>query len=185
MSASFKSSGTLNARLAELATNLKAAQKVHVGFLESATYENKPVAYIAAIQEFGDPGSGSPPRPFFRTMIANEKNHWGQDIAKKLLATNYNAKQSLDQMGQEIKAELQTSIIDLVAPPLSRTTIMLRAMRAADPTLGDNGNPISYATVNEARARVAAGESTNGVSEKPLIDSGHMLNSVDYEVDPE
>lgn len=185
MSATVKSSGTLNARLAELATNLKSGQKVHVGFLESAKYEDKPVAYIAAIQEFGDPGSGIPPRPFFRTMIANEKGHWGQDVAKVLIATNYNARQTLELMGQEIKAELQTSIVDLVAPPLSRTTIMLRAMRAADPTLGDAGNPITYATVNEARARVAAGESANGASEKPLIDSGHMLNSVDYEVDPE
>ena len=36
--------------------------------------------------------------------------------------------------------------------------------------------------VAKARRRVSAGESTAGVSTKPLVWTGHLLASVDYEV---
>ena len=50
--------------LQELAGKIKSGQSVQVGFLAGATYpDGKPVAMIAAIQEFGAPAAGIPPRP--------------------------------------------------------------------------------------------------------------------------
>jgi hypothetical protein len=41
---------------------------------------------------------------------------------------------------------------------------------------------MTYATVIEARRRVAAGMSYAGVSTKPLVESSHMLDSIDSEI---
>ena len=72
MSARIISTGPgLRKRLSEIARGLDKAAKVRIGFLENATYpDGKPVAMIAAIQEFGAPARNIPPRPFFRQMIA-------------------------------------------------------------------------------------------------------------------
>ena len=111
-------------------------------------------------------------------MIAKEKGHWGKDLADALNANNFNGKQALLRMGKLIKEELEDSIDTTTEPALSPVTVMLRAMKKADSNLN-----ITFATVQEARARVAAGESPGGASDKPLDDTGHMLNSVTYEVD--
>jgi len=50
-------------------------------------------------------------------------------------------------------------------------------MRSHDQALVVTGK-----TVGEAAERVANGDDNYGASTKPLIDSGHLLNSVDYEV---
>jgi hypothetical protein len=81
-------------------------------------------------------------------------------------------------MGEGIKGQLQQSIADTDAPALSQITLMLRKMRSEDQSLVVTGK-----TVGEAARRVAEGESTAGVSTKPLDDTGHMKASVDYEVD--
>ena len=179
-----KGGDKLAAKLQEIVAQLATGTKVGVGFYPKATYEGiegkKPVAFIAAIQEFGDPASGIPPRPFFRQMIAKEKGHWGQDVADRLNANNFNAQQTLLSMGILIKEELEDSINHITEPALSKVTIMLRAMKSADSNLN-----INFSTVQEARAKVAAGDSTNGADETPLIDSGHMANSITYEVDGE
>ena len=84
----------------------------------------------------------------------------------------------LARVGAEITGELQQSIVDMNAPPLSAVTLMLRKMKAEDPDLVVTGR-----TVGEAAARVAAGEVATGVSTKPLVESGNLLNSVDFRVE--
>lgn len=158
------------AALAKIASQLREARVLRVGFLEGATYpsqqvshSNNPkprkkhasagsasgplnVATVAAFNEYGVPSHNQPPRPFFRNMIADKSPEWPKAIAKLLKSTNYDAQKTLEITGEAIKGQLQKSIIDLVAPPLAPSTI---------------------------RAKGSA---------KPLIDTSHMLNSVDYEV---
>ena len=60
-------------KLAETLKKAEAARKskVKVGIFSTARYpDGKPVAEVAAIQEFGAPGAGIPERPFFRQSIA-------------------------------------------------------------------------------------------------------------------
>lgn len=173
-----KGGDKLSAALAEIAKNVSKASEVDVGFLEGSTYpDGKSVPEIAVYQEFGAPKAGIPPRPFFRTMIEAKSPEWPEAVGDLLVANKYDAAKTLGQTGAAIKGQLQQSIIDTYAPPLSPITLMLRKMRAEDPDLVVTG-----ATVGEAARRVAAGESTDGVSTKPLVDSGVMLNAVDFEV---
>ncbi len=135
----------LKKKLEEMAAKVKNASSLNVGFLAGATYpDGTGVPFVAAMNEFG--GSRSPPRPFFRRMIAKEKGHWPGDVGKLLTAHDYDAHKTLDLMGEEIKGELRGSITSLTTPALAESTI--------------------------ARKGFA----------KPLIESGHMLDSVDHEV---
>lgn len=161
-----------------IAARVASASQVAVGFLEGATEaDGVSVAMIAAIQEFGAPKAGIPPRPFFRSMIAAKKGEWGDALAGLLRTNDYDTDRSLAQAGEAIAGQLRQSIVDIVAPPLSPVTLMLREMRHKDPDLHVTGK-----TVGEAAAKVAAGASYSGASTKPLVDSGTMLKSVDYEV---
>lgn len=149
-----------------------------VGFLEGSTYpDGTPTATVAAIQNFGAPARGIPPRPFFTNMIKEKSPRWASALAALLKRNNWDVEKTLNQMGAGIKGQLQQSIADTNAPPLSDITLMLRKMRSENPDLEVTG-----ATVGEAARRVKAGESTAGVSTKPLIDTTQMINSVDYEV---
>lgn len=173
-----KGGDKLAAALAEISKKVSKASSVDVGFLEDATYpDGKSVAEIAAIQEFGAPRAGIPPRPFFRTMISEKSPQWPEAVGDLLVSNGYDAAKTLGQTGEAIKGQLQQSIIDTFNPPLSPITLMLRKMRSENPDLVVTGK-----TVGEAARRIKAGESTSGVSTKPLVDSGVLLGSVDYEV---
>lgn len=164
--------------LASINTQLHKGELLRVGFLENATYpDGTRVAMVAAIQEFGAPRAGIPPRPFFRNMIAQHRREWPRIAADLLRQNNYDAKVVLRLMGEGISGQLRQSIVDTMTPPLSPVTLMLRKMKSQQP-----GLRVNRSIVAEARRRVARGESTAGVSIKPLVETGHLLNSIDYEV---
>jgi hypothetical protein len=173
--------GVLDARLKTMAAKLGGRRELHVGFLAGGQEaDGTSLPMVAFIQEYGAPRAGIPPRPYFRRMIAKHKAEWPAQVAKLVKARDYDAAAALEGMGEVISEELRASIAALVSPPLSTTTLMIRKMLKNDPTLRFR---MSYKTVIEARARVAAGKSYAGVSTKPLIDSGLMLNGVGHEVE--
>lgn len=135
-------------KLAEIARGLANAKTVRVGFLEGALYpDGTPVALIAAIQDFGAPSRGIPPRPFFRNMVAAKSPEWPDQIQRLLVAHGYDAEVVLRLMGELIAGQLRQSIVDTNEPPLAPATIKAKGHA------------------------------------KPLVDTGHMLASVDYEVE--
>lgn len=159
-----------------LAHKLKQKKTLTVGFLEGSTYpDGTSVPMVAAIQEFGAPRAGIPPRPFFRSAVQKNSGKWPKQMVTQLVKTNYDVDLTLNRMGASIKGEVQDSIRDLQTPPLSPVTLMVRQI------VGPNGTA-TFANVLEARARVAAGETASGVSTKPLIWTGNLLNSVDWKV---
>ena len=138
----------LRAALDKIARKLKSGGTVRVGFLEGATYpDGTSVALVAAINEFGAPSRGQPPRPFFRRMIAAKQGEWPAAIEAGLKANDYDVARTLAQAGEGIAGQLRQSIVDLVDPPLAASTIKAKG------------------------------------SSKPLVDTGHMLNSVEFEVE--
>ncbi|WP_333602759.1 hypothetical protein [Atlantibacter hermannii] len=144
---SFSGGDALERKLAEMAEKLGEGKVLRVGFLENATYpDGQQVAMVAAANEFGNPANNQPPRPFFRNMIADNKDNWPDDIGRIAQATGFDGEQTLGLMGEHIKAQLQQSIRELMEPPLSPVTIERKGF------------------------------------DKPLIDTGHMLNSVDYDI---
>jgi hypothetical protein len=114
----------LEAALRQMAEKVSNPATLRVGFLEGATYpDGKPVAMIAAIQEFGAPNAGIPPRPFFRNMIKNKSDQWPEGVKNALIATNYDAEKALDIVGAAIAGQLRQSVIDTNEPPLKPATI--------------------------------------------------------------
>lgn len=175
----FTGGDKLTARLKEMAAKLNKKGTLEVGWMaDTDVYpDGTNTAMVAAIQEFGAPGASIPPRPFFRPMIAKESGGWGDTIEKQLVATNYDTDATLGRMGEEISGQLQESIQAVDSPPLSPITLMLKKMRSEDQNLVVTGK-----VVGEAAARVKAGEDYSGQSEKPLIDTGHLWQSVKYTV---
>lgn len=155
----FSGGEALERKLEEIAEKLGDGQVLRVGFLENAAYpDGTPVALVAGANEFGDPGRNRPPRPFFRNMIAGASQMWPKELSSVLKLNGYDAGRALGLMGERIKGQLQASIRSFADPALAEATI-----------------------VAKSRGRVGDHQAGYG-PEKPLIETGHMLNSVDYDV---
>lgn len=167
------------AAMAALASKIDKKATLRVGWLENATYPNgTKVAMVAAIQEYGAPKVGIPPRPFFRTMISDKQGEWPSAIAETLRANEMDVDRSLEVVGAAVAGQLRESIIKMNSPPLSQITLMIRKMKS-------EGATITRKSLKIAAGRLAAGESVAGIPTKPLVgwpDGGHMLNSIDHEV---
>lgn len=163
--------------LKALAKKIKGGH-VRVGFLEGATYPNgTPVAMIAAIQEYGAPAKGIPPRPFFRNAIKENAANWPRLADAALAQSDNNTEAALRIIGARIAGQIQESIIKTNAPPLSPVTLLLR-QRFSDHV------EIKFDDVLKAWDDVRAGEqpTLSGTGAKPLVWTGQMLKSVDFEV---
>lgn len=137
----------LSGALQKIAGGLVRGRVVQVGFMENATYpDGTLVALVAAVQDFGAPSHGIPPRPFFRNMVADKKDAWPGELGVVLRKENMDAEKSLEQMGARIKGQLQESITEFAGVPLRLATVARKGF------------------------------------DKQLIDTGHMLNSVDYRI---
>lgn len=168
----------LEAKLAEIASKIAKGGTLRVGFLEDATYpDGTPVAMVAAIQNFGAPARGIPPRPFFTNFITNNSAKWGEQFVAALNAMDFDLEKALNAMGGAMAGQLQESIIETNAPPLSKVTLLLR-QRFSDHT------NITFDDVLAAWSDIAEGvePTISGSGAKPLVWTGHMLQSVDYEV---
>lgn len=132
--------------LADIADRMEGS--VNVGFLAGATYpDGTSVAQVAFWNEYGT--TKIPPRPFFRTMIANESPGWGVMMSKAAKHFEYSGTEVLRFMGLKISEQLQQSIVGWQSPPNAPYTIAVKGFN------------------------------------KPLIHTGHMQNSVDFEVNPD
>ncbi|NBW08599.1 MAG: hypothetical protein EBR82_11300 [Caulobacteraceae bacterium] len=146
---------------------------LRVGFLEGATYpDGTSVATIAAIQNFGAPAKGIPPRPFFSDMVASKSPGWPDAVGRILQANGGDGAAALELMGQGIAGQLQDAITDGAYAPNSPVTDLLKYRF---PMGGQ-----TFKDVLDARRDVANGESAP--AGKPLIHTGNLQNSVDYEV---
>lgn len=145
--AQIKGGGVFASLVRGISDGMTKSSVVDIGFLENATYpDGTQVALVAAVQEFGSSSRGIPPRPFFRNMIAAKKGEWPEAAKHLLVGNNYDSTSTLQQLGEGIKGQLQTSITETNAPPLKPSTIAHKGF------------------------------------DKPLIDTGQMINSVDYRV---
>ncbi len=159
--ATSKGGGKLAGFLNQMTNRIQKGKFVKSGFLRSATYpDGTPVAMVAAVQNYGAPGVGIPPRPFFSNMVKDKSSGWGVAVAKNLKAANYDGDVALDRVGEGIDGQLRQSIKDTNEPPLAPSTLRKRGYTGK---AFDKGDPATYGA-------------------KPLVDTGVMLGSVDHEV---
>lgn len=164
--------------LARIDKSIRSARKVDMGFMDGAKYDDgTPVAYVAAIQNFGAPQVSIPARPFFTKTVDRGRSEWGAKLGAVLKAVDYNGAAAFGRMGDAMGGELRDAIIGTYSPALSPVTLMLRKM------YGNQPQEITGKAVGWAAARVAQGKTgASGTQAHPLIWTGHMLNSITYEV---
>lgn len=158
-----KSDARLWARLTAARQTL-GGQELKVGWFETNLYESgTPVAYVATIHEFGAQKQGIPPRPFMRPTIIREEANWRKFIAeesKKIVEGTQTVENLFEALGLSISGEIAKTISEITSPPLLEATIRAKARKLAD-------------------------RKTVGALDKPLVETGIMLESVTYTVGAE
>jgi len=151
-------------------------KQLKVGWFSSAVYENgTPVASVAQIQEFGSPARSIPPRPFMRPTIFKNENEWKQNIAsgaKKVVAGDMSSQDLLGLLGMKVQGQIQETIEEVTAPPLSPITLGARKYR-------HEGKPVTGATIGEIARKLKDGSlDISGVPTKPLVDTGYLIATI-------
>lgn len=115
------------ARLTKLAQELEQ-NEVAAGWFETARYEDgTPVAYIAAIQEFGH-APHIPPRPTMRPTVDSRSAEWTK-IYAHTIKTAASGTAVLEVMGGQIAGDMREAISELTSPGLAKPTIKARQRR--------------------------------------------------------
>jgi hypothetical protein len=186
--AGFSGGDKLQAYLEELAGNLAKGDALRVGFLEGATYKDgTSVAMVAAVQEFG--GSISVPE---RTQDLEFKQAKNGEVKNRFV------KRGKGNFVQTVT--IPAHIITIPARPYFRTMLteespgwgkdMADTLKATsydgNKTLALMGEKIKGQLQESIRnvddpPNAASTIASKGFNQ-PLIDTGHMLNSVDFEV---
>jgi len=122
--------------------------KAQAGWFESAKYDNGiPVASVAVVQEYGN--TRVPVRSFMRSTMYEKGHEWNVDIGKvikQVLNDNMTSEQGMHVIAQKVAGDIRQKITEIFEPPLSDATL-------------------------KARKRKRGSSATD----KPLIDTGHML----------
>lgn len=170
-----RKAGPAAERLKFLLEGLETNKVGKVGWFDSAKYEDgTPVAYIAAIQEFGH--GPIPPRPFMRTTITARKAEWralAESGARAILAGNATIETVLEGIGLQASGDIALTISKIYNPPLSPITIELRRRKRAGQTV--TGRTVGDAAKASQSAFFSGG---SGSAYKPLVFSGLMISSI-------
>lgn len=138
-------------------------KQIQIGVFENSHYESEdgaapvPVAYVAAIQEFGDPETGIPARPFLRPTMEKRRSENMQALARGLRAAmkgDIGVDAVLEQVGKANAGAVMQAISKIYKPPLAESTIEARRRKRESP----------------------------GVSTKPLVDTGLLRESITSKV---
>lgn len=163
----------LKAALDQIAKKLTSAAKVEIGFFEDQTYpDGTPVALVAAVQQWGAPSRGIPPRPFMTKVVADHSAEWPDQVATLLKANDLDAKKTLGQMGALIESEITDAIFEFDGVPNSPVTNLLKQR------FPQGGQ--TFADVLKAREDVRNG--ATAPAGKQLVQSGLLASSPKHQV---
>ena len=164
------------AKLKTILAGLKNAE-TKVGITAPSKYEDgTSVAYVAAIQEFGSPKRAIPPRPVFRPTIADKKNNWRQVMERgaKKLSTGMSAAEAMELVGLVAAGDIRKKYSTITTPPLSLVTLRLRKLKRE----GAKITAKTVGQVHKALKQVQGPPDVSGVSTKPLVFDGILINSI-------
>lgn len=178
----------LQAHLDRILERVKSAKEVRVGFLEGATYpDGTSVPMVAAVQEFG--GSMEIPA---REQNLNFKLSKSGEVGNRFVKA--------DKAGFTQTVTIPAHTVTIPPRPFFRTMLdaksgqwgkqVASALKASDydaqATLGRMGELIKGQLQGSIRELTSPPDAPSTVKrkgfDKPLIDTGVMLNGVNYEV---
>lgn len=150
----------------ELARVFRGLSTAHVSVGLHADEEKYPdgatVAEIATYHEFG---YGVPQRAFFRPTIDANRDQYAtlcRQVLTRILGRRLRLRQGLALIGMRVQADVRAAITELRSPPLKPATIKAKLRKSG------------------LRGRKAAAYVSGGAN--PLIDTGHLRQSVTYQV---
>ena len=101
-----------------------------VGWFQGAHYtDGPPVAYVAAIQEYGYAAQNIPPRPFMRPSITKYAQTWRRvafEGSKNILEGKSTAYKVMNDVGGVAVKNILHTIKGIYTPPLKPATIARR-----------------------------------------------------------
>lgn len=128
------------------------SKKASIGWFPKNKYaDNTPVAQVAAWNEFGRYA-----RPFMRPTISENSQKWSglsSILSKRVLKGGMNQTSALEQLSLVIESDFRKAIVNLKEPALAESTILSRMSK------------------RKSKARTPT-------IEKPLVDTGIMLNTL-------
>jgi hypothetical protein len=136
--AQFRGGDKFKKKLNEIVAKIGSGKSVKVGYFPESSYPNgTKVALVAAVQNFGAPSRGIPPRPFFTNFIQDGQKEWPKVVSASLKVHNYDTAAALAYVGQELEGELRQSIQNTNSPPLKEATIKRKG--SSKPLVGTHG----------------------------------------------
>lgn len=109
-----------------------------------------PVAYIAAIMEFGYEALKIPPRSYMRTTIRAKQTYWSQlakQLAQEVLDGTKTATQAMDTLGLVAAGDMREKISNITSPKLKDATVAARLRQMRDgKTIGNLTKPLIATT---------------------------------------
>lgn len=119
--------------MARLRQAIKDADKIQtrVGWFETSIYpDGTPVAYVAAIQEYGDPSHNIPPRSYMRTTQDEQKDRWFELMGKGIMqipSGRQTVRSVMELLGLQVEADVRKKITLIYDPKLQESTLRARA----------------------------------------------------------
>lgn len=114
----------MDAALAKMAKGLDRPLKLQVGYPEGETYpDGTPLGLVAAINNYGAPAMGIPPRPFFTDTIKAGESRWPDEIAAIAKAAEYNPGLTLARFGENVANQIRAAIGGWSDPPNADSTV--------------------------------------------------------------
>lgn len=122
------------------------------GFFESSRYpDGTPVAYVAAIQEFGYPEGNIPQRSFMRSTVSEERDKYREHMkkyARQIISGKMTPADALERIALTSEGDIRKKITKIQDPPLKESTLRSRRSRGNNSTkpLNDIGYMLSQLT---------------------------------------
>lgn len=165
-----------------------------IGWLKGQKYEDhidehgkstpgEYVATVAAIQIKGDPSQHIPARDFITTTIEAEKENWIKNLNSGVRAIFNGQKSITDVMegtGQKAASDFKDGIKKMNSPPLSPRTIAARIERSG--LSNKKKKNLTSKILSGAELTPQENKNVGGLT-KPLIDTGHMRDTLTNLVD--
>ena len=147
---------------------------VNVGVPEGKREEDgTPVAMIAAVHEFGSPSQGIPERPFLRVAVQKNRMKYvrlNRINLVKMLRGQMGMEQALGDLGAmaqgDVVAEIKAGDFQALDP---------KTIKARERSRSSGYN-------QSVKRKAAAKKDAAGPIDRPLIDSGQMVQSIAWEL---
>lgn len=155
----------------ELKLKIKELEGIQgkVGWFSSSIYpDGTPVAYVAALNEYGH--GSTPPRPTVRPAVIEHQKEWNQIAlqgSKDILKGETTPHNVMTQLTLSAEKDIANNLAKITEPPLSLITLVARKYKS-------QGKEINGTVIGQIAALIKAGNmpDVSGISTKPLNDTG-------------